>query len=52
MQDWQIVGYHASWKEESKCKLTEMKKLTEMRQVVSLYPSYSHKQFNHKASEV
>lgn len=37
MQNWQMVRYHANQKEESKCKLTEM------RQMVSLYPSYSHK---------
>ena len=29
-----------------------MQKLTEMRQVVSLCPSYNHKQINHEAGDV
>ena len=52
MQDCQMVRYGMQvGRKSQKCKWTEMQKLTEMRQAVSLCP-YNHKQINYEAGEV
>lgn len=53
MQDWQMVRYGMQVRRKSqKCKWTELQKLREMKQVVSLCPSYNHRQINYEAGEV